>query len=141
MVLRSVCRTLNAAALCLIAAAAGAQSTSLSIEEIYGYEGWKRLNGSQSATMSWVPAGDPWLSDTHHLWPATMGAEASGLAPSGPWLRVDATSGTNQVLYTYAELERALVEAGASPAEAQIASRRVPSNFNSARDAFMVTIA
>ena len=47
-----------------------AQTKPLTVEDIYGYEGWKRFNGSQAATMTWVPAGDPWLSDTHHLWPA-----------------------------------------------------------------------
>src|SRR5688572_2658073 len=141
MVLRSICRMLTAAALCMTAADAGAQTRSLTIEEIYGYEGWKRLNGNQSAMMTWAPAGDPWLSDTHHLWPAPSQAEAPGnAAPQGPWLRVDALTGATQPLYTYGELERALVKAGAAPTGARVAARRAPSTFNSARDAFLLTI-
>ena len=82
MVLRSVHRPLAAAVLCLTAAAAGAQTKPLTVEEIYGYEGWKRFNGSQAAMMTWVPGGDPWLSDTDHLWPAPERAE--GLARGRP---------------------------------------------------------
>jgi len=67
MVLRSVYRPLAVAVLCLTAAAAEAQTKPLTVEEIYGYEGWKRFNGSQAAMMTWVPGGDPWLSDTDHL--------------------------------------------------------------------------
>jgi dipeptidyl-peptidase-4 len=142
MVLRSTCRPLAAVALCLTAAAAAAQTKPLTIDEIYGYEGWKRFNGSQEATMTWVPGGDPWLSDTDHLWPAPSEAEArvDGPAAAGPWLRVDAFSGASGPLYTYAQLERALVAVGVASADARIASRRRPSIFNAARDAFLITI-
>jgi dipeptidyl-peptidase-4 len=141
MVLRSISRTVTTAALCLAAVGAGAQTRPLTVEEIYGYEGWKRFNGSQSATMSWAPAGDPWLSDTDHLWPAPSQADAAGnAAPQGPWLRVDGLSGASRPLYTYGDLERALVRAGAAPGDARVASRRVPSIFNSTRDAFLLTI-
>ena len=92
--------------------------------------------------MTWVPDGDPWLSDTHHLWPAPtrLRAGPAQSALDAPWLRVEALSGASQPLYTYAQLERALVGAGVAPAEARTASRRRPSNFNAARDAFLITI-
>ena len=68
MVLRSVGRPLVAAVLCLIAATpAAAQTKALTVEEIYSHEGWKRFNGSRAASMTWVPDGNPWLNDTHHL--------------------------------------------------------------------------
>src|SRR5688572_10182807 len=149
MVLRSVYRPLTAAVLCLTAAAAGAQTKPLTVEEIYGYEGWKRFNGSQAAMMTWVPGGDPWLSDTDHLWPFDSALDSSarlaqdrpaGSATTGPWRRVDALSGASRPLYAYAELERALVEAGVASAEARIASRFRPSIFNAPRDAFLIAI-
>src|SRR5688572_27027990 len=102
MVPRSVGRPLVAAVLCFVAAApAAAQSKPLTVEEIYSYEGSRRFNGSHAASMTWVPDGNPWLSDTHHLWPASDG----GSQPEG-WLRTDATSGASQPLYTSAQLER-----------------------------------
>jgi dipeptidyl-peptidase-4 len=142
MVLRSVRRPLAAAVLCLTAAAGGAQTKPLTIEEIYGSEGWRRFNGSEAAMMTWVPGGGPWLSDTDHLWPAPSEAEGrvEGPATAGPWLRVDALSGASRPLYTYAQLERALVEAGVAPADARIAARRRPSIFNATRDAFLIAI-
>ena len=138
MVLRSVRRLFLAAALCLAAADASAQVQPLTVDEIYSDEGWRRFNGSEAAMMSWAPSGDPWLSDTHHLWPAEAGRGAS--PDAGPWLRVDATSGASQLLFTYAGLERALSDAGAPAAEARSASRRAPSIFTAARDAFLVAI-
>jgi dipeptidyl-peptidase-4 len=145
MVLRSVRRPLLAAVLCLASAAAAAQPKPLSVEEIYSHEGWRRFNGSQAATMTWAPAGDPWLSDTHHLWPSSTvipgstPSEAGGRV-EGPWLRVDATSGASSPLYTYAQLERALINAGASASNTGNASRQLPSIFNATRDAFLVTV-
>ncbi|MEO5739231.1 MAG: S9 family peptidase [Vicinamibacterales bacterium] len=141
MVLRSLNRPLAAALLCLTAAAAGAQTKPLTIEEIYSYEGWKRFNGSQAAMMTWAPDGNPWLSDTEHLWPATSEIDGPAqAAQDGPWLRVDATSGASRPLYSHAQLEQALVSAGAASAEARSASRRIPSIFNAARDTFLITI-
>jgi dipeptidyl-peptidase-4 len=150
MVPRSVRRPLLGAVLCLItAAAAAAQRTPLTIEDIYSYEGWLRFNGSRAATMTWAPGGDPWLSDTHHLWPFDSASDRSaGLAQgrpagpetTGPWLRVDATTGASEPLFTYAQLERALVDAGVASADARNASRRRPSIFNAKRDAFLLTI-
>lgn len=141
MVPRSVFRPLAAAVFCLTAAAAGAQTKALTVDEIYSYEGWKRFNGSQAAMMTWVPAGDPWLSDTHHLWPASGVVEGQGDATEeGPWLRVDALSGARQPLYTYAQLERALLGTGVASADARTASRRLPSIFDAARNAFLMTI-
>jgi dipeptidyl-peptidase 4 len=144
MVPRSIKRPLVAAALCVMAAGAAAQTTRLTLEDIYSYDGWTRFNGSRAATMTWVPDGDPWLSDTHHLWPAP--SEAGGSAQgrvegsAGPWLRVDAASGASRPLYTYAQLERALADAGAPSGEARSASRQRHSTFNSARDAILITI-
>ncbi len=129
MVLRSVRRPLIAALLCLMSGAARAQPKPLTVEEIYSDEGWKRFSGSQAAAMTWAPAGDPWLSDTHYLWPA-----------EGPWLRVDAASGASNPLYTYAQLDSALVNAGVAPGATAAASRQLPSIFNAARDAFLVTV-
>lgn len=139
MVLRSVRRPLLGVVLCLtVAVSAAAQTAALTIEDIYSYEGWRRFNGSEAAMMTWTPAGDPWLGDTHHLWPAP--SEAAGRV-EGPWLRVDAISGASRPLFTYAQLERALVDAGVASAEARNASRRRPSVFNAKRDAFLLTIA
>ena len=111
MVLRSVCRPLATAVLCVTATAATAQ-TRLTVEEIYGYEGWKRLNGSQAAMMTWTPAGDPWLSDRDHLWPAQSEAEGRVEGPAAAargcaLMRCPA----QPALYTYAQLERALAGA------------------------------
>ena len=92
MVLRSVRRPLLSLILCVTAAAAGAQRHALTLEDIYSYDGWRRLNGSQAAMMSWVPPAGPWLDDTHYLWPA----RSDGRNPDdadGPWLRVDAATG------------------------------------------------
>ncbi len=55
-----------------------AQVTPLTIDDIYSYEGWTRFNGSQAATMAWVPAGDPWLNDTEHLWPSDAAHSSAG---------------------------------------------------------------
>jgi dipeptidyl-peptidase-4 len=137
MLLRSVRRPLIAAVVCLMCGAAGAQPKPLTIEEIYSYEGWRRFNGSQASTMTWAPAGDPWLSDTHFLWPAL--SEGGGRV-EGPWLRVDAATGASSPLYTYAQLDRALVNAGVAPGATSAASRQAPSIFNAARDAFLVTL-
>jgi len=105
----------------------------LTIDDIYGYEGWRRFNGSPDAPMSWAPAVGPWLSDTHFLWPDTD-------APGNPWLRVEALTGNSQPLFTTAQLESALLKAGASAAVARGAAGRRPSTFNTRRDAFVVTI-
>ena len=136
MVLRSVQRPLCAALLCLVAAAPSvAQRKPLTVEDIYTYDGWRRFNGSTAAPMTWVPAGGPWLSETHYLWPAP-----SDGAREGAWLRVDAASGASRPLYTYLELERALAAVGMGEADARAASRRVPATFNDARDAFLVAV-
>jgi dipeptidyl-peptidase 4 len=137
MLLRSVRRPLLAAMLCLATAAAGAQPKLLTVEEIYSYDGWRRFNGSQAATMTWAPAGDPWLSDTHYLWPALSEGAAR---VEGPFLRVNAASGASAPLYTFAQMERALISAGVAPAEAPAASRGLPTIFSATRDALLLTI-
>ena len=151
MVPRSVRRPLIGAVLWLsLATAAAGQNTPLTVEEIYSYDGWRRFNGSTAATMTWAPNGDPWLGDMHHLWPFDSASDrTAGLAqgrPAGPettgsWLRVDATTGASEPLFTYAQLERALVDVGVASADARTASRRVPSIFNARRDAFLLTIS
>src|SRR5215203_2280874 len=109
MVLRSVRRPLLSLTLCVTAAAAGAQRHTLTLEDIYSYDGWRRLNGSQAAMMSWVPAAGPWLDDTHYLWPGRSDGKD---ADDSPWLRVDAATGSSSTLYAVDRLERALVNAG-----------------------------
>jgi dipeptidyl-peptidase-4 len=138
MVPRSVRRPLLGAVLWLIiAAAAAGQGTALTVELIYSYDGWRRFNGSQAATITWAPNADPWLSDTHHLWPAP--SDAAGRI-EGPWLKVHATTGASEPLFTYADVERALSDAGVGSGDARAASRRLPSIFNAKRDAFLLTI-
>ena len=105
----------------------------LTIDDIYGYEGWRRFNGSPDAPMSWAPAVGPWLSDTHFLWPDTD-------APGNPLLRVEALTGNSQPLFATAQLESALLKAGVSAAVARGAAGRRPSIFNTRRDAIVVTI-
>jgi dipeptidyl-peptidase-4 len=140
MVPRSVQRSLLTGVLGLMAAGAVAQTRPLSVEEIYSYEGWTRFNGSQAAMMTWVPSGDPWLSDTAHLWPFDAQGKPAADASTGPWLRVEATSGTSRPLYTYAQLERALVGAGVTAAEARGSARSRHSTFNAAHDALLITV-
>lgn len=146
MVPRSVRWSLLGAVLWLIiAGAAAGQGTPLTVEDIYSYEGWRRFNGSRAATMTWAPNGDPWLSDTHHLWPLDSGegrpAPSEAVARvEGPWLKVEATTGASEPLFTYAQVERAIVDAGVSSAAARNASRTRPTIFNTKRDAFLVTI-
>jgi dipeptidyl-peptidase-4 len=150
MVLRSITRTLAAVLVCVSALAVSVssgqnrQSKPLTIEDIYSFDGWHRFNGSQAASMTWAPDGDPWLSDSHYLWRvdlAVASGPALGKPVEGPWLRVDAGSETSEPLYTYAALERALVRAGVERETARAASRRVPLVFSQARDAFLVQIA
>ena len=136
MVPRSVRRPLLSLILCVTAAAAGAQRHTLTLEDIYSYDGWRRLNGSQAAMMSWVPAAGPWLDDTHYLWPGRSDGKD---ADDSPWLRVDAATGSSSTLYAVDRLERALVNAGAPRDAASRAARQRPSTFNAAGDAFIVT--
>lgn len=139
MVPRSVSLALLAAVLYAAGSMTAAQVTPLIIEDIYSYEGWTRYNGSQAATMGWVPAGDPWLNDKEHLWPSDASHRGAG-EERGPWLRVDAVSGASTPLYTYENLERALAAAGVSATEARNAARLRQTNFNEARDALLLTI-
>ena len=138
MVPRSVRLSLWAAVLCLVGTITAAQVTPLSVEDIYSYDGWTRFNGSQAATMTWVPGGDPWLTDTHHLWPSDA-AQSIGDDTRGPWVRMDAASGVSTPLYTYAQLERALADAGATSTDARSAARARQSNFSAARDLLLIT--
>jgi dipeptidyl-peptidase-4 len=142
MVPRSIRLSLLAALLSATIAALPAAQTAprLTIEEIYSYEGWTRFNGSRAATMSWVPGGDPWLSDTHHLWPSDPAQGRPDDSAAGPWLRVEAVTGASRPLYAYADVERALSQAGVAPDEARRASRLSHSTFNAARDAILITI-
>jgi dipeptidyl-peptidase-4 len=135
MVLRSIVRRgLPLALICVVAAGIAGQSKLLSIEELYSYEGWTKYNGSTSAPMTWVPDGGPWIDDAHYLWPA---GESSGSS----WLRIEAATGASQPLFTNAQLESALVKAGAPAEAARTVSRRRPANFNAKRDAILLTVA
>jgi dipeptidyl-peptidase-4 len=128
-------RNVLRALICLLmTAAVTAQRKPLTVEELYSYEGWSRFNGSQWASMSWAAGVDPWLSDTHHLWP---GVDSSGSS----WLNVEAATGASRPLFTHADLESALLKAGAPASDARTVSRRRPSNFNAARDAVLVNVA
>ena len=146
MVLRSVRRPLLAAVLCLASAAAAAQPKPLTVEEIYSYEGWRRFNGSQAATMTWAPAGDPWLSDTHHLWPSPTveprvypergsEPEPTGRGCASTPRRARARRSTP----TRSSSARSSTQAPRLP-DAGNASRQLPSIFNATRDAFLVTL-
>ena len=135
MLLRSVAR-LAVAVLCLTSA--GAQTRLLTVEQIFGYDGWERFNGSRAATLAWAPEGDPWLSDTQHLWPGE--SHATEVPGGSPWMRVDAVSGESRPLFTYSQLDRALVAAGAPAADARSAARRAPSVFSRERDAVLLTL-
>ncbi len=137
MLLRSVGRPLLAVLICLTSAAAGAQQKPLTVEEVYSYDGWKKFNGSQAATMTWAPDGDPWLSDTHYLWPAPSEGAAR---VEGPFLRVDAATGASRPHYTYGQVERALSSIGVASSDVPAASRQLPPIFSPARDAFLLTI-
>ena len=151
MVLRSVRRPLLAAVLCLASAAAAAQPKPLTVEDIYSYEGWRRFNGSQAATMTWVPAGDPWLSDTHHLWPSPTvipGYRATGGRVEGPFDAARAGRGcastpprarARRSTPTRSSSARSSTQAPRLPTPRN-ASRQLPSIFNATRDAFLVTI-
>ncbi len=135
MVLRPArTRGLLATLLCLLVTGTiTGQRRPITVEELSSYDGWRRFNGSEWASMTWVPDDGPWLSDTHHLWPSDS-ADAS-------WLRVDAATGASRPLFLASQLEAALVKAGAPASGARTASRRRPSSFNTVRSAFLVTVA
>jgi len=141
MVLRSVWgRGLLPALLCLLVSGeVAAQRKPLTVEDLSSYEGWRRFNGRESASMSWVPDGGPWLSDTHHLWP--FDSARGGASSEASWLRVEAATGASQPLFTHAQLESALVRAGVAAGDARTALRRRPANFNRTRDALLLNIA
>ena len=118
------------------------QNKTLTVDELYSYEGWTRFNGSQWASMNWVPDGGPWLDDTHHLWPFDSAQGKPGTERvDASWLQVEATTGITKPLFTHAQLESALVSAGVPTADARTISRRRPSNFNPERDVFLLNIA
>ena len=101
-----------------------AQAKPLTVEDIYSYEGWTRFNGSQAAMMTWVPAGDPWLSDTDHCGRSERGsssAEPKRRAGRGcAWMRRPARAGRSTP--TRSSSARSPAQASAS-AEARNASR------------------
>ncbi len=140
MVLRSArARGLLVTLLCVfITGEIAGQRRVITVEELYTYDGWKRFNGTESASMRWVPDGGPWLNDTHHLWPSD---EAQSSPQDASWLRVEAATGASQPFFTTRQLESALVKAGVPANDARAESRRRPTNFNAARNAFLVSIA
>ena len=130
MLLRSL-RGPAAAAVCLLLTVeATGQNTTLTVDDIYSYEGWLRFNGSPSAMITWAPDGDPWVNDNEHLWPSN----------SSSWLRVDATTGSAEPLFDNAQVESALRNIGVAGGDAQIAARTRPSIFDAKKTAFLLTI-
>jgi hypothetical protein len=81
------------------------QHKALTVEDIYGDDGWRRFNGNPHASMNWPPADDPWLDDAHFLWPS---ADES----ISPWEKIEAISGKSVPLFPTHQLERALSPAG-----------------------------
>lgn len=129
-------RALLALAACvLFTASPGGQNTALTIGDVDSYAGWTRFNGNQSARMTWVPDGGPWISDDHYLWPV----EQTGSADAS-WQRIDAVTGHARPLVRHAQVEAALVSIGVSSADAQRASRVRPAIFSRSRDAFLLAI-
>jgi dipeptidyl-peptidase-4 len=117
--------------LVLMATAVAAQQQSLTIADIFGYEGWRRFNGNPEASMSWASSSNPWLDDTHFLWPGDG---------DGRWLRVDAATGASTPLYSARQVETALAEIGVAASSASEAARRRPSIFSEDRGSFVLTI-
>ena len=114
MVLRSACRRglLPALLGLLITSGISGQKKALTVEELYSYEGWTRFNGSQWASMTWVPDDGPWLGDTSHLWPVDPAqGRTSGDSSVSSWFRIEAATGASQPFFTYAQLESALAKA------------------------------
>jgi dipeptidyl-peptidase-4 len=134
MVLRSARRHFVPVLACLLLVSLNAAPQKLlTVDRIYGDEGWTRFNGSAAATMSWAVAQGPWLNDTEYVWPGNDDA-------GSPWMRVDAVTGTREPLFTTSQLETALLKAGVPVNRARGAARGRHSNFNSARDALLLTI-
>jgi dipeptidyl-peptidase-4 len=124
------------AAICTVVLTAQVQpppeTKPLTIEDIYGYGGRSRFNGSSEAGLNWAPKLGVWLSDTHYLWPTDRDAS---------WLRVDAHSGNSEPLFTYSAVEAALSKIGIAADEARRLARHRPSVFNRRFDGFLLTIA
>src|SRR3954467_12026865 len=100
--------------------AAAAQEPSLTLEDIYG-PGAGRFNGRAAPRLSFLQ--DPWIDNTHYLWPADESAS---------WLKVDALTGAGEPLFDRVLFAAALRGTGAAP--------RRPTNFNPRHDGFLVTI-
>jgi dipeptidyl-peptidase-4 len=92
--------------------------SALTIDDLFSYEGFTKFNGKAVATMNWVPEGGPWIDATHYLWPGGSG--------DGGWLRVDATSGTSEPLFSSAAIDPSLLK-----------SR--PTVFTNRRDAMLLS--
>jgi dipeptidyl-peptidase-4 len=118
----------------LLGVCVAAQTKTLTLDDIYSFEGWSRFNGNSTANLGWAPQDTPWLSDTEYLWPGNGTSES-------PWLRVDAVTGTRRPLFIVDQLESALVQSGVAAEEARRVARRRPSAFNPRRDGFLLTVA
>lgn len=110
-----------------------AQQRLLTLDDIFGPGSGGRFNGKAVARLGWL--GDPWLDDTHYLWPND---DTSGSS----WLKVDTASGANEPFLDSDVLAAALSKVpGVTADDAKWVSRRRPTNFNARRNGFLVTVA
>jgi dipeptidyl-peptidase-4 len=115
----------------LCSRAAVAQRTDLTLDDIYGPGSSTRFNGKAAARLTF--ADNPWLDETHYLWP-------SDDPGSTGWLKVEALSGKSEPLFDREALIAALVRLpGVTRPMADTVTRR-PANFNPSHDGFLLTI-
>src|ERR1043166_8038635 len=92
-----------AAAAGLSCGAAAAQQRLLTLDDIYG-PGSGQLNGAATARLTFLE--NPWLDDSHYLWP-------DGDPASPAWRVVNALSGAAEPLFDRAKFTAALRGTGA----------------------------
>src|SRR5712691_7504278 len=79
--------TLSALLAILCGLTVGAQQRSLTLNDIFGPGGGTRFSGKAVARLAFLD--DPWLDDSHYLWPNN---DANGSS----WLKVEAISGKSE---------------------------------------------
>jgi dipeptidyl-peptidase 4 len=118
------------AALCGLVARA--QQQTLTLDDIYGPGGGSRFSGTRAAALTWLD--DPWLDDSHYLWPND---DAGG----STWLKVEALTGKAEPFLDPGTLAAAYSKApGVTADEARRASQQRPANFNGRHDGFLTTM-
>jgi dipeptidyl-peptidase 4 len=116
----------------LAADRAAAQQKPLTLDDIYSPGAAARFSGRPSARLAF--AEDPWLDDTHYLWPSDD--------PSSPeWLKVDALSGRAEPLFDRERLIAALMALPGVTRGMTASAPRRPTNFNPKHDGFVFTIS